>query len=112
MIVERVLTDNAFVYRRSHDWHQVLDEHGIGHRLIRPYRPQTNGKVERFNRTLLDEWAYQRPYTSEPSGKQHSPTGWTGRTTTDHTPESAVRPQPAAPPTCPDNTPRSDRLCI
>ena len=56
--VERVLTDNAFVYRHGHDWHRVLDEHGIGHRLIRPYRPQTNGKVERFNRTLLDEWAY------------------------------------------------------
>ena len=37
---------------------------GIVHKKIRPYRPQTNGKVERFNRTLLDEWAYQRPYTS------------------------------------------------
>ena len=56
--VERVLTDNAIAYRHGIDFHRVLDEHGIGHRLIRPYRPQTNGKVERYNRTLLDEWAY------------------------------------------------------
>jgi transposase InsO family protein len=62
--VERVLTDNAFVYRHSTDWHLTLDEHGIGHRLIRPYRPQTNGKVERFNRTLLDEWAYAAVFTT------------------------------------------------
>jgi transposase InsO family protein len=56
--VERVLTDNAMTYRHGADFHRVLDEHGIGHRLIQPYRPQTNGKVERYNRTLLDEWAY------------------------------------------------------
>jgi transposase InsO family protein len=56
--VERVLTDNAMAYRHGADFHRVLDEHGIGHRLIRPYRPQTNGKVERYNRTLLDESAY------------------------------------------------------
>jgi transposase InsO family protein len=37
----------------------------IAHKRTRPYRPQTNGKVERFNRTLLEEWAYARPYTSE-----------------------------------------------
>lgn len=62
--IERVMTDNAFVYRHSTDWHLLLDEHGIGHRLIRPYRPQTNGKVERFNRTLLDEWAYASVFTT------------------------------------------------
>ena len=62
--VERVLTDNAMAYRHGGDFHRVLDEHGIGHRLIRPYRPQTNGKVERYNRTLLDEWAYASVFDS------------------------------------------------
>jgi transposase InsO family protein len=62
--IERVLTDNAFCYRHSTDWQLLLDQHGIGHRLIKPYRPQTNGKVERFNRTLLDEWAYASVFTN------------------------------------------------
>ncbi|MGW2398852.1 IS481 family transposase [Kitasatospora sp. NPDC001664] len=61
--VERVLTDNGTCYK-SHLWRDTLHASGITHKRTRPYRPQTNGKVERFNRTLLDEWAYQRPYTS------------------------------------------------
>ncbi|GLW70222.1 IS481 family transposase [Kitasatospora phosalacinea] len=61
--VERVLTDNGSCYK-SHLWRDTLRTSGIAHKRTRPYRPQTNGKVERFNRTLLDEWAYQRPYTS------------------------------------------------
>ncbi|MER6218971.1 IS481 family transposase [Streptomyces sp. NPDC001674] len=61
--VERVLTDNGACYK-SKLFTQNLTAAGIAHKKIRPYRPQTNGKVERFNRTLLDEWAYVRPYTS------------------------------------------------
>jgi transposase InsO family protein len=60
--VEVVLTDNGPCYL-SRRWAAALGL--IEHRRIRPRRPQTNGKVERFNRTLLDEWAYVRPYASE-----------------------------------------------
>ena len=60
--VRRVLTDNGSCYR-SRDFTAALGP--ITHKRTRPYRPQTNGKVERFNRTLLEEWAYQRPYRSE-----------------------------------------------
>lgn len=61
--VERVLTDNGSCYRsKLFAW--TLSADGITHQPTRPYRPQTNGKVERLNRTLLDEWAYARPYSS------------------------------------------------
>jgi transposase InsO family protein len=59
--VEAVLTDNAKAYLGL-DWALLCDKHGIEHRRIRPYTPRTNGKVERFNRTLGDEWAYVRVY--------------------------------------------------
>jgi transposase InsO family protein len=61
--VQRVLTDNGSCYR-SRAFAAALGEH-IKHKRTRPYRPQTNGKVERFNRTMLEEWAYARPYASE-----------------------------------------------
>jgi transposase InsO family protein len=64
--VERVLTDNGACYR-SKPFAQVLAEARIGHRRTRPYRPQTNGKVERFNLTLKWEWAYSRPYGTNAS---------------------------------------------
>jgi transposase InsO family protein len=59
--VEAVLTDNARNYIGK-DFTAALGE--IEHRRTRPRRPQTNGKDERFNRTLADEWAYARAYTS------------------------------------------------
>jgi transposase InsO family protein len=60
--VRNVLTDNGSCYR-SHTFGDALGD--IKHRRTRPYRPQTNGKVERFHRTLADEWAYARLYTSD-----------------------------------------------
>jgi transposase InsO family protein len=66
IIIERVLTDNGVGYR-SLAWRDRCAELGIRHTRTRPYRPATNGKVERFNRTLLDEWAYARLWTSDAS---------------------------------------------
>lgn len=60
----RVMTDNGSCYR-SKIFGKLLADNGIKHKRTRPYRPQTNGKVERFNRTLSEEWAYARPYASE-----------------------------------------------
>jgi len=62
--IDRVLTDNGPCYR-SRVFREALTASSTAHKRTRPYRPQTNGKVERFNRTLLDEWAYAAVYTSE-----------------------------------------------
>ena len=62
--VQAVLTDNGSCYRSSAFGRACLDA-GVRHRRTQPYHPQTNGKVERFHRTLLEEWAYVRVYRSE-----------------------------------------------
>ena len=61
--VTAVMTDNGACYR-SHAFKAALGD-GVKHRRTRPYRPQTNGKVERFNRTLAAEWAYAQTYLSD-----------------------------------------------
>ncbi|RBY78251.1 IS481 family transposase [Blastococcus sp. TF02A-26] len=62
--VARVLTDNAMSYRRGNAWIATCDQLGIGRRFIKPGHPWTNGKAERFNRTLRTEWAYATAWTS------------------------------------------------
>ena len=62
--IQRVLTDNAKAYTQSLLFQETATGLGIRLKRTRPYRPQTNGKVERFNRTLLEEWAYARLYHS------------------------------------------------
>jgi transposase InsO family protein len=60
--IERVLTDNGTSYKRQYD--AAVEGLGARHKRTRPYRPQTNGKAERFIKTLLAEWAYGRAYAT------------------------------------------------
>ena len=62
--IQRVLTDNAKAYTQSILFAETAAGLGITLKRTRRYRPQTNGKVERFHKTLLEEWAYRRPYRS------------------------------------------------
>lgn len=72
--IERVLSDNGSAYR-SHAWRDACTDLGITPKRTRPYRPQTNGKIERFHRTLTDGWAYARHYDSETARRAALP-GW------------------------------------
>jgi len=70
--IERVLSDNGSAYK-SHAWRQACTELGIRPKKTRPYRPQTNGKVERFHRTMTDGWALARFYSSEHARRKALP---------------------------------------
>jgi transposase InsO family protein len=61
--IERVLTDNGTCFKRR--WHDACTKRDVAVRKTRPYRPQTNGKAERFIRTLLERWAYAYSYSNE-----------------------------------------------
>lgn len=64
VVIERILSDNGSAYR-SYLWPNTCEALAIRREFTRPYRPQTNGKVERFHRTMADGWAYARCYQSE-----------------------------------------------
>jgi transposase InsO family protein len=89
--VERVLSDNGSAYK-SHAWHNACAELGIKPKRTRPYRPQTNGKIERFHRTLADGWAYARFYDCESDRRAALP-GWL-HFYNHHRPHSAIAGKP------------------
>lgn len=62
--IARVLTDNGSAYRSKH-FARACRRLGIKHSFTRPFRPQTNGKAERFIQTALREWAYVRSYGND-----------------------------------------------
>ena len=67
------MTDNAWAYRKSRLFADAVARIDAAHIFTRPYRPQTNGKVERFHQTLLRGWAYKRAYTSNQQRRQALP---------------------------------------
>ena len=62
VFVRRLMTDGAWVYTRNRSLADLLARQGVRHLVTRPYRPQTNGKVERFHQTMAREWAYGMLY--------------------------------------------------
>jgi len=62
--IREVMTDNAMNYRLSRDFRSVMATLNAKHILTRPHSPWQNGKAERFNRTLQENWAYRHPFAS------------------------------------------------
>ena len=101
--IERVLTDNGSPYV-SPAWRDESARLGNTQSRTRVRRPQTNGKVERLKRTLLDEWAYKRLYTSEKARRVPCQAACTTTTTTGRTPPWASSRRSPAAPTSPSST--------
>jgi transposase InsO family protein len=64
IVAKRLMTDNGFAYVKNRSLRELLDSRGIRHLTTQPYRPRTNGKVERFHQTMAREWAYGLAYRS------------------------------------------------
>jgi transposase InsO family protein len=89
---KRLLSDNAFVYRHNRSLRELLQAHGIAHHFIRPRRPQTNGKVERYQQTLKREWGLGRVYRSS-DHRAHALSHWL-RYYNDRRPHSSLAGRP------------------
>ena len=70
---KRLMTDNAFSYAKNRSLRELLGSREIKHLFTAPYRPQTNGKVERFHQTMGREWAYGMAYRSHRHRSQALP---------------------------------------
>ena len=91
VVVERVLSDNGSAYK-SRAWRGACAELGVTPKHTRPYRPQTNGKIERFHRTMTAGWAFRRLYLSESQRRKALP-GWLHEYN-HHRPHSATERKP------------------
>ena len=73
IVAKRLMTDNGFSYVKNRSLHELLARNGIRHLTTEPYRPRTNGKVERFHQTMAREWAYGLTYRSHRHRNQALP---------------------------------------
>ena len=73
IVAKRLMTDNAFSYVKNRSLRELLARHRIRHLTTEPYRPRTNGKVERFHQTMAREWAYGLAYRSHRQRNQALP---------------------------------------
>jgi transposase InsO family protein len=92
IVAKRLMTDNGFSYVKSRSLRELLARHGIRHLTTEPYRPRTNGKVERFHQTMAREWAYGLAYRSHRERNQALP-HWVDHYNR-HRPHSALGGQP------------------
>ena len=73
IVAKRLMTDNGFSYVKNRSLRELLARRGIRHLTTKPYRPRTNGKVERFHQTMAREWAYGLSYRSHRQRNQALP---------------------------------------
>jgi transposase InsO family protein len=73
IVVKRLMTDNGFSYVKNRSLRELLIREGIRHLTTQPYRPRTNGKVERFHQTMAREWAYGLTYRTHRQRNQALP---------------------------------------
>ena len=89
---KRLMTGNGFSYVKNRSLGELLAHRGIRHLTTQPYRPRTNGKVERFHQTMAREWAYGLAYRSRRHRNQALP-HWL-KQYNQHRPHSSIGDQP------------------
>ncbi|MBA3366289.1 MAG: DDE-type integrase/transposase/recombinase, partial [Actinobacteria bacterium] len=96
IVARRLMTDNGFSDVKNRSLRELLAAHRVRHLTTEPYRPRTNGKVERFHQTMGREWAYGLAYRSHRTATRRCHTGSTTTTGHGHTARSETGPRSAA----------------